>query len=390
MKSNRIHSIPISSVVGSGDLEHVIRTAVVSRVPRSAFCTYQERDRMPKLGDVALVEVVELGEDDRIEVGCPRWDDPESQGAIPFVQPVVSFATLSLTVGRRLICAFGGRYATDYLLAEVPDSPQEYLDLVTFGGVVGTVVSSNTRRGRVAKVRLVSFFADASGETLNTRSFKPRGISASPSNLGKVKLAVVTGGSMEAGKTTAGAAFTKVVAGWANRAWVGKVTGCGSFRDPHRLAAGGARGTSEFMAFGYPSTHGISAQEVRKLFWSLVNLLAEDARLSPGSAPWIVIEIADGLPQPQTRALLTDPSIRHATSALLYAAYDSMSARAGIQQLRDWGWEDAIVTGPVASSALGRQEVRELCDGQAITFFDSLDPAAEQDALGRKLLQEYL
>ena len=385
MKSNRIHSKPPSSVVGSGDLEHVIRTAVVSRVPREAFCTYEEPVRPPRLGDVVLVEVVELGEDDRIEVGCPRWDDPESRGVVPFVQPVVSFATLSLAVGRRLLCAVGGRYATDYLLAEVPDSPQEYLDLVTFGGVVGSVVSSNTRRGRVAKVRLVAFFADSSGEILNTRSFRPRGVSAAPSALGKVRLAVVTGAAMEAGKTTAGAAFTRVVAVSGNGAWVGKVTGCGSFRDPHRLAAGRALGTSEFMAFGYPSTHGISAEEVRALFWSVVNLLAEDARQSSGTAPWIVIEIADGLAQPQTAALLRDPTIRQATSALFYAAYDSMSARAGIHQLRDWGWEHAIVTGPVASSALGRQEVRKLCDGDPIRFFDSLDPSAVQDTLGLKI-----
>ncbi len=385
MKSSRIRSKTPSSVVGSGDLEHVIRTAVVSRVPREAFCTYEDRARIPRLGDVVLVEVVELGEDDRIEVGCPRWDDPESRGVVPFVQTVVSFATLSLAVGRRLICAVGGRYATDYLLAEVPDRPQEHLDLVTFGGVVGTVASSNTRRGRVAKVRVVAFFADASGEILNTRSFSPRGVSANPSDLGKVRLAIVTGGAMEAGKTTAGAAFTRVVAGTGNEAWVGKVTGCGSFRDPHRLAAGGARGTSEFMAFGYPSTHGISSEEVRTLFWRLVNLLAGDARQAAGVAPWIVIEIADGLAQPQTAALLTDPSIRQAASTLLYAAYDSMSAQAGLRQLGEWGWNQAIVTGPVASSALGRQEVRELSGRQTLTFFDSLSPSAEQNTLGFKL-----
>lgn len=385
MNSSPIHSKPPSLVVGSGDLEHAIRTAVVSRVPREAFCTYEDPARVPRLGDVVLVEVIELGEDDRIEIGCPRWDDPESRGVVPFVQPVVSFATLSLAVGRRLLCAVGGRYATDYLLAEVPDNPQEHLDLVTFGGVVGTVASSNTRRGRVAKVKVVAFFADASGEILNTRSFSPRGVSSNPSDLGKVRLAVVTGGAMEAGKTTAGAAFTRVVAGSGNEAWVGKVTGCGSFRDPHRLAAGGARGTSEFMAFGYPSTHGISSEEVRALFWSMVNLLAADAQQSTGMRPWIVIEIADGLAQPQTAALLTDPSIRRATSALLYAAYDSMSAQAGLRQLREWGWNQAIITGPVASSGLGRQEVRELLGGETTAFFDSLAPSAAQDTLGLTL-----
>jgi folate-dependent tRNA-U54 methylase TrmFO/GidA len=56
-----------------------------------------------------------------------------------------------------------------------------------------------------------------------------------------------------------------------------------------------------------------------------------------------------------------------------------------LRQLGEWGWNQAIVTGPVASSALGRQEVRELSGRQTLTFFDSLSPSAEQNTLGFKL-----
>ncbi|HYH63330.1 MAG TPA: hypothetical protein VD866_01385 [Urbifossiella sp.] len=361
---------PIGGAVADSDLEQSIRTAVAARVPRAAFARYQPVDRTPRLGDVVLAEVESVGDDDRVETAVIPWQGAWRGDVVPYVQATPSFATLALRPGRRVIGVIGGRYATDYMLAEVPAEPTPTLDLLTFGGVIGRIVSRNSRHGRQPTVRPIAYFSDRDGRPVNTRQYCPP-ILPGPGRNPRTRLILVTGGSMESGKTTAVQAIVQLLTRAGREVFAGKVTGCGSFRDPHRIGAGGAEGVTEFMAFGFPSTHGVEGDELRGLFWGMVRLLTDAPSARTLDTRYIVLEIADGLGQPETRALLTDPDITSSVHRVVYAALDPVSAAGGVGILRRWGWASPIVTGPVANSDLSRQEVCWLCENSAVHFLNT-------------------
>jgi hypothetical protein len=365
------------------DLRHVVRTVVTGRVPRVNLARYASVNRLPELGDVLLAEVEQIGDDDRIEQAAIPWHDPDHAGIVPYVQALPCFATVPLTPGRWVLGTIGGRYALDYMLAEVPTQILPRLDLLTFGGVMGNVVARNTRLGPLATVRPVAYFGDESGGIVNTRAFRPA-VSYVPKVTAELPLVIVTGGSMESGKTTAAKAVVQGLSMTGQQVFAAKVTGCGSFRDPHRIASGGAVGTTEFMAFGFPSTHGLRASDLFDLFWGTVQLLAEVPPQPAAKPRWLVIELADGLAQPETRCLLQDANIQRATRRIVYAAPDPVSAAGGVGILQKWGWPTPIISGPVASSRLGRQEVCWLAADNHLVFLDAIAGYSDQDSVWRE------
>jgi hypothetical protein len=108
----------------------------------------------------------------------------------------------------------------------------------------------------------------------------------------------------------------------------------------------------DFTDFGFASTYRLPPDEVRAIF---VALLAELGRDGPDA---IVIEIADGLLQPETARLISDPVFAASVDHVVFAAGDALGAAFGCAQLAAVGLPVSAVSGQLTTSPLAAAEAR--------------------------------
>ena len=106
----------------------------------------------------------------------------------------------------------------------------------------------------------------------------------------------------------------------------------------------------DFTDYGYPTTFRLEAAELRVLTLSMVNALAESGPEA------IVIEIADGVYQDETRQLLNAEYLHPLVDSVLFAAGDALGASAGVDLLRAAGHAPVAVTGMLTVSPLAAAE----------------------------------
>jgi hypothetical protein len=76
----------------------------------------------------------------------------------------------------------------------------------------------------------------------------------------------------------------------------------------------------------------------------------------------LVIEVADGLLQRETAALIDTPQFRSSVDTVVFAAADSISAVAGLRELRALGLPVVALSGVVTASRLAMLEVAGAAD----------------------------
>jgi hypothetical protein len=281
--------------------------------------------RRPCLGDFVVAKVVELGELDHLENPYGR--------------------RMQLFDGDVVVGAYGNRYATDFYEGYLPgrDDP---VQLLTTGGLIGTVASAHARRGSPTALDVLGPLTDPHGVALNTDDVALAPAVPRPAELGTV---VVVGSAMNAGKTTTAAAITRGLARAGLRVGAGKVTGSGSGKDHWAYQDAGAAIVSDFVDFGMPSTFGYPMPRLITTMFGLRDQLVEQG------ADVVVLEVADGVLQPETRALAERlPGLADAT---VLAVADSLGAMAGIEVLARLGVTVDVVSGLVSASPLASQEV---------------------------------
>ena len=106
----------------------------------------------------------------------------------------------------------------------------------------------------------------------------------------------------------------------------------------------------------------------------------------------IVIELGDGLLGAYgVEAILTDPAIREAFTAVVLCANDPVAAWGGVRILREqYDIEPALVTGPATDNAVGIDQIRErlsLLAVNALTNGVALGDAVA-DALGVRQVEQ--
>ncbi len=104
----------------------------------------------PKSGDVALVEVTEVGN----HTGLITDDNQR----------------LRIYTGDKMVCVFGNRYATDAFEGETEGT--ENLNMLTAGGMIGTVKSKHHSVKSPTKIKFLGFVCDANGQQLNLKDLK--------------------------------------------------------------------------------------------------------------------------------------------------------------------------------------------------------------------------
>jgi hypothetical protein len=277
----------------------------------------------PRLGDLIVASVVSLGAHERLE---------DIQGRRVCLYP-----------GDVVVGAYGNRYATDFYEGYLPTGPAAHL--LTSGGVVGSVASANTRRPPPTELKVLGALTDHAGRALSVEDFT---MPVSPPPTAILGTLVVAGSSMNSGKTTTAAALVR---GWARAgltAGAGKVTGSGSGKDRWMYVDAGAGVVADFLDFGMASTFGYPVERLRATVIEI-----RDALVGQG-ADAVVLEIADGLLQAETRALAA--CLPGFADGVVLAVADALGAVAGVELLDGLGVPVLAVSGVVTASPLGCRE----------------------------------
>ena len=180
----------------------------------------------------------------------------------------------------------------------------------------------------------------------------------------------VFGASMNAGKTTAAVSLAHGLsrAGFAVAGV--KATGTGLFGDFNAFEDAGIRAL-DFADAGMASTYRMPLERIERGFRKLVGEAAH------AGAEIVVVEIADGVFQYETAALLKNSMIRDRLDGLLLAAPDALGSVDGVEALRRQGLRPLAVSGLVTRSPLAVREAvaatgirhvsrEQLCDADAV------------------------
>lgn len=287
--------------------------------------------RPPRVGDLVVAEVLKVG----------RHTTVENRGGV---------ATY-LFPGDTIVGVFGNRYATDQYEAYVPDQAVAECDLLSAGGVCGEVVSRHASMAPPTRLRLLGLGCDGRGRPLNTRDFALPLLDGGDDR-GEVIL--VVGSSMNAGKTTTAGTIVRALSRAGSTVAAAKVTGTASGKDGRYLGSCGARPMLDFTDAGFPSTYLASLDELLRVHRVLLS------HLRAVHPDYIVLEVADGVVQRETRLLLDSAEFCRGIAHVLFAAGDSLSAATGVRLLRERGLPLRAVSGAVTQSELAMREVEEV------------------------------
>ncbi|MDQ3871326.1 MAG: DUF1611 domain-containing protein [Chloroflexota bacterium] len=304
----------------------------------------------PRPGDVLLARVIEIGQHSFVESGVGR--------------------RATIFPGDEVVVCYGSRYAPDQFEAEVPPVVST-CHLVAGGGIAATVLSWHQAMRPPTVIEPVGLLADEDGRRLNLANCAlPPLATCWPRPF---TLAVV-GTSMNAGKTTGAANAARGLLASGLPTGAGKVTGTGAGKDLWLMRDAGARPVLDFTDAGFPSTYRVTPQAIEGILQTLLG------HLRAADVAAIVLEIADGLYQPETASLVASRAFADSVDAVLFAASDAMGAAAGVAWLRERGLNVVAVTGVLTASPLAIREAEHA------TRLPVLTPAAlATDALLRHL-----
>jgi hypothetical protein len=305
----------------------------------------------PRLGDLVVARVVSVGAHDHLENVHGR--------------------RVRLYPGDVVVGALGNRYATDFYEGYLPSGSVAHL--LTAGGVVGVVASAHARRSEPTQLEVLGSLAGVSGVGLSMDDFALPLPVAVPGGGPELGTFVVVGSSMNAGKTTTAAALIR---GWARaglRVGAGKVTGSGSGKDRWMYEDAGAGEIVDFLDFGMASTFGYPLARLRQ---TMVGI--RDTLVARGASV-VVLEIADGLLQAETRGLAEE--LAGFADGVVLAVADGLSAVAGAQIMRGLGVPVRVVSGLVSASPLATREAAA-ATGLAVLSPSELIAGGALDLLG--------
>ena len=291
----------------------------------------------PAVGDAVVVQVGRIGHHRHMET---EWE-----------------RRLRLYEGDQLVGIFGNRYATDVYEGRVLEVRK--LHLLTTSGLIGTVTCRNHNVGRPTSVSFVGYLTDSHGRRINTKRLQ---FQAAPPQGRSPDLVLVVGTGMSTGKTTVMRKILRAMATRGVRVAGCKLTGTASPRDLYEMKATGAVLATDFSDYGFPSTYREPLDDLVRL----MDLMG--AACGRAGAEIAMVEVADGLLQPETQMLLESDEIRRRVRGVVVAASCSSSLLFATEFLRKLGHEVWAASGMITNSPLF---VREFTDRSPIVVVSS-------------------
>jgi hypothetical protein len=272
-------------------------------------------------------------------------------------------------IGDEIIVAYANRYAPDQFEAEVPLglSPTH---LVASGGVASQMLTRSADMKRPTDITPVGLIGDQNGLPLNVSHFALRPAFADA----RIPTIAVFGTSMNSGKTTTVHWLVHALAKAGYRPGATKVTGTGSGGDYWVMLDAGAHMMLDFTDVGLATTYRIDISTVERKALELMD------HLVAGGCNAMVVEVADGLFQRETRRLLESEAFTSRLDGVIFAAADAMGAVGGLHQLRQHGLPVLGISGKLTKSPLATREAEECCDVPVFTL-DQLSDVTFASAL---------
>ncbi|MBI5858851.1 MAG: hypothetical protein HZB42_14565 [Sphingobacteriales bacterium] len=323
-------------------------------------------DYLPVAGDVAVFEVLHIGKHRNVQGESKR--------------------NMAIVPGDKIMAAFGTRYATEqfegYLPATV-DIDQE-LHILGAGGTVGVLASMHYKFKDIGPttLRFAGFVKDYYGNIVNTKNLKKKQqLKFSGAAASATKVILSLGSSMDSGKTTSAAYLVHGLKKAGYKVAYIKLTGTVYTKDADLASDLGADIVSDFGDFGFPSTYMCDESELLDLYESVLS------RVLIKNPDYVIMEIADGLYERETKMLLTSKTFKQTIEAVIFSAGDSLAAINGVNTLHSWGLYPVALSGLFTTSPLLIREVKE---NTTVPVYD-IDQLATATVAGslfsRKLLQ---
>jgi hypothetical protein len=309
-------------------LESAAWAFTTRRVPRGAAHRILRAATPPAAGDLVLARVDAIGHHGTLQL--------------------VSGRRKHLFPGDEIVVTYANRYAPSQFEAVVPETLGP-CHLVAGGGVAAKALSWHSRIAKgPTQITPLGLLADETGKTANLRDHALP--SADRLAAPRPTTIAVVGTGMDAGKTQAAAFLVRGLTLAGVRVGFAKVTGTGAGNDTWLLSDAGADPVLDFTDAGLASTYLAPPSEIERVLLTLM------AHVSGRGVGAIVLELADGLLQRETSALLKSPAFREVAGGILFAARDSMGAAAGADWLKHQNLPIVGLTGVLTSAPLQCEE----------------------------------
>jgi hypothetical protein len=279
---------------------------------------------------------------------------------------------IQLTTGRRAVLFPGdlivmpcaARYAPDQFegVAEIDPSGT---DMLAGGGCLGRARARNERIRPATRVLPLGCIADRDGKSINIQRY------ALPfaTKETRIPLIAVVGTAMNSGKTLATAQLSHGLRLAGKRVGAIKATGTGAFGDYHQYMDSGAHFVADFTDAGMATTY---LEPLDRILSGIDSLLTE---AESQGCDVVVMEIADGLLQRETAALLETASLRDRLSGLVFACGDAVAASGGVAMLHKLGHQVTVLTGMLSCSPMAAAEAEQSTGVRVLRKSDLADPA---------------
>jgi hypothetical protein len=352
MSVELIHSVELLHAASLSRAVQAKRAYTTRRVPLAAMTQLLSGESLqPRAGDLMLARVTRVGKHAHLE-------GPDSRRA-------------ALFVGDEIVVACAPRYAPDQFDARMPTSLGP-CHLAAGGGVAGVVVARRGGLQAPTELQPLGLLADADGRVANLADHALPSLALAPSRR-PVTIASL-GTSMNAGKTTSAAYLIRGLTRAGLRVGAAKLTGTGSGNDPGLLRDAGAVRVLDFTDAGMASTCDVEPARLVAAAHDIMAHLA-DARVDA-----IVLEVADGLFQRETAALLQCEDFQRLLDATIFSAGDAMGACGGADWLRRHGLAPLALAGAMTRSPLAADEAAA-ASGLPVLGLDALGSADTARAL---------
>ena len=308
-------------------------------------------------GDLILGRVMEIGKHGGIQLASGRRSE--------------------LFIGDLVVLPCAARYAPDQFegIAEIH---ADGADMLAGGGCLGTVRAKNERIKPPTRVLPIGRLTNKTGKAVNVADYAL----PEPMKPSKIPVIAVFGTAMNSGKTLATARLSYGLRQTGLRVATIKATGTGSFGDYNEFKDTGVSYVADFTDGGLATTYMVPLPRIKN---GIERLLA-DAELH--GCDLVVMEVADGLFQRESAALLADDEFHRRISGMLFACGDAVAAAGGVQELRRLGYEPEALTGMLSCSPMAVAEAQAATGIRVMTKGQLSDPV-EAMAILRRATQSH-
>lgn len=287
-------------------------------------------------GDVAVFEVLRIGKHRNVQ-----GDSKRNTAIVP---------------GDKIMAAFGTRYATEQFEGYLPENINQELHILGAGGTVGVLASMHCKFKDIGPttLRFIGFAKDHYGNIINTKKIKEKEqVKFTGAAAAATKVILSLGSSMDSGKTTSAAYLVHGLKKAGYKVAYIKLTGTVYTKDADLASDLGADIVSDFGDFGFPSTYMCDEEELLNLYESVLS------KVLIKNPDYVIMEIADGLYERETKMLLTSSIFKQTIEAVIFSAGDSLAAINGVSTLHSWGLFPSALSGLFTASPLLMREVKE-------------------------------